>query len=183
MRWPSGLLLRRIAQSGWPQSQPQAQVGSNPICRLARAGLVRGNASEPADHPEPRSTLCHRQRWRGLESLKFRRSRSRKYFRRYYGIIDQKNLLRARIVLYPELFPTRVSPLTLKWLEAIAEKSTHASAPPAAKPGDPWRLLARSLSDVSMKAFPARSRHATCLRARDDSNVRPLPQELSRIFQ
>ena len=34
-----------------------------------------------------------------------------------------------------------------------------------------------------MKADPARSRHANRWRARDDSNVRPLPQELSRTFQ
>ena len=31
-----------------------------------------------------------------------------------------------------------------------------------------------------MKADPARPRHANCSRARDDSNVRPLPLELSR---
>src|SRR6476660_8934542 len=29
-----------------------------------------------------------------------------------------------------------------------------------------------------MKTFPALPRHANCLRARDDSNVRPLPSEL-----
>ena len=38
-------------------------------------------------------------------------------------------------------------------------------------------------SDRPMKADPARPRHANCSRARDDSNVRPLPSELSRTFQ
>ena len=56
-----GLLLRRIAQSPCPRSQPEAQVDSSPICRLAVAGLVRGNASAPADHPEPIGTDADRQ--------------------------------------------------------------------------------------------------------------------------
>src|SRR5262245_30949030 len=62
MRRPSGLLLRRIAQSRCPRSQPQAHVDSNPICRLARVGLVHGNASEPARYPEPSGTDAGRQR-------------------------------------------------------------------------------------------------------------------------
>ena len=38
-----------------------AATHSNPICRLASAGLVRGNASEPAHHPEPSGTDADRQ--------------------------------------------------------------------------------------------------------------------------
>src|SRR6516162_9243425 len=62
MRRPSGLLLRTITQSRCTRSQAQAQVDSNPICRLARAGLVGGNASEPARYPEPSGTDADRQR-------------------------------------------------------------------------------------------------------------------------
>src|SRR5215475_215178 len=42
-------------------SQPQAHIDSNPICRLARVGLVHGNASEPARYPEPSGTDADRQ--------------------------------------------------------------------------------------------------------------------------
>src|SRR5215831_14477322 len=62
MRRPSGLLLRGVAQSRCPSSRPQAHVDSNPICRLARVGLVRGNASEPARYPEPSGNDADRQR-------------------------------------------------------------------------------------------------------------------------
>ena len=52
-----GYLLRRIAQSRCPRKPAlQPKLISNPICRVARAGLVRGNASEPARHPEPSRT-------------------------------------------------------------------------------------------------------------------------------
>jgi hypothetical protein len=37
-------------------------------------------------------------------------------------------------------------------------------------------------ADGPTKADPARSLHVNCSRTRDDSNVRPLPQELSRTF-
>src|SRR5262245_22271724 len=62
MRRPPGLLLRRIAQSRCPPSRAQAHVDSNSICRLARVGLVRGNASEPTRYPEPSRTDADRQR-------------------------------------------------------------------------------------------------------------------------
>src|ERR1700730_14632084 len=61
MRRPSHLLLRGIAQSRCTRSQPKAQIDSNSICRLARAGLVRGNASEPARHSESSGTDAGRQ--------------------------------------------------------------------------------------------------------------------------
>src|SRR5262245_53189202 len=50
-----------LCDSEVERSQPQANVGFNPICRLARAGLVRGNASEPARYPEPSGTDADRQ--------------------------------------------------------------------------------------------------------------------------
>jgi hypothetical protein len=44
------------------RSQGQAHVDPNSICRLVRAGLVRGNAPKPAHYPQSSRTDAGRQR-------------------------------------------------------------------------------------------------------------------------
>src|SRR6266550_6252448 len=62
MRRSSRLLLRGISQSRCARSWPQAHADSNPICRLARAGMDLGNAPESARHSESSGTDAGRQR-------------------------------------------------------------------------------------------------------------------------
>ena len=53
-----------------------------------------------------------------------------------------------------------------------------------AKPGGSLAIIGKLIEPRRpMKTDPARPRHANCSRARDNSNVRPLPLELSRTFQ
>ena len=62
VRRPSRLLLRGIAQSHRQRGRTQAHLDSGPICRLARAGMDRGNAAKPAHHSKSSGTDAGRQR-------------------------------------------------------------------------------------------------------------------------
>src|SRR5450759_2093215 len=70
----------------------------------------------------------------------------------------------------------------LKQLVVLAIETGTTSSQATA---DPLQCIGKLIepSDGPMTTHPARPRHAICWRARDDSNVRPLPQELSRIVQ
>src|SRR5205823_920877 len=63
VRRTSRLYLRGDAPNYRPRSQTQVHANSNPICCMACAGLVRGNAATPASHSESSGADANRQRF------------------------------------------------------------------------------------------------------------------------